>query len=131
MNALIYKNMSDKLDIERHTKAFLKQSFNFLPKFGTFPLHWRIFLFKTYCLSNFGADSWWDLKGCSQAMKTLKITFHKRVKNMLGRFWSSNHEAWISAGMLTFDHLRNSKNFNFAFTIRNSRSASLSSIKGC
>ena len=131
LGIILCHDLSNKLDIERQSKAFLKQSFGFLRKFGTFPLDLKIFLFKTYCLSMFGSDLWSDLKGCSQALKSLKICFHKGVKKMLGiPFRSSNHEACLSADMLTFDHLRHNKIFNFGYLLKNSRSESLRPIKG-
>ena len=84
LGIILCHDLSNKLDIERQSKAFLKQSFGFLRKFGTFPLDLKIFLFKTYCLSMFGSDLWSDLKGCSQALKSLKICFHKGVKKNAG-----------------------------------------------
>ena len=50
---------------------------------------------------------------------------------MLGiPFRSSNHEACLSADMLTFDHLRHNKMFNFGYLLKNSKSESLRPIKG-
>ena len=131
LGVIISDDMSNKLDIERQSKAFLKQSFGFLKKFGSYPIDLKTFLFKAYCLSMFGSELWYELKGCSQTFNALKITFHKGIKKMLGLpFRSSNHDACIAANLLTFDHFRNMKIFNFGFQIKNSRSLSLQPIKG-
>ena len=131
LGIILSDDMSHKLDIERQSKSFLKQSFGFLRKFASYPIDLKIFLFRTYCLSMFGSDLWCDLKGCSQAMNALKISFHKGVKKVLGLpFRSSNHEACIAANMLTFDHFRNNKMFNYGFLIKNSKSLSLRPLRG-
>ena len=131
LGIILSDDMSHKLDIERQSKAFLKQSFGFLRKFASYPIDLKIFLFRTYCLSMFGSELWCDLKGCSQAINALKISFHKGVKKVLGLpFRSSNHEACIAANMLTFDHFRNNKMFNYGFLIKNSKSLSLRPLRG-
>ena len=130
LGIILSTDKCNKLDLERLERAFLRQSFGCLNKFSGYPKNVKIFLFRTYCTSLYGSELWDDLKGCSQAFSSFKINFHKAIKRLIGvSFRSSNHEACISAGMHTLDHIMNFKMFNFGLLIKNSKSPCLKPIQ--
>ena len=119
-----------KKDIERVTKSFLRQSFACMHKFSNFPTHIRLFMFRTYCMSFYGSELWTDSRGCSLALSSLKISFHKSVKRLQNLpFRSSSHEACISAGLFTLEHIINVKKLSFGMLLRNTNSPCIRPIK--
>ena len=130
LGVIIASDFCNKHDIERLERAFLRQSFGCLNKFSNYPQNVKTFLFRTYCTSLYGCELWTQLKGCNQAFNSLKINFHKAVKRLNNvSYRSSNHEACISAGMHTFDHIMSYKMFNFGLLLKNSQSVCLKPIR--
>ena len=90
----------------------------------------RLYMFKTYCLSFYGSELWDNQIGCYKALNSLKIGYHKAVKRLLGLpFKSSSHEACISADLLTLEHLLSVKMLCFGYSVINSHSPCIRSLK--
>jgi hypothetical protein len=81
------------------------------------------FLFKTHCLSFYGAEMWHNKHASLGAFKSAGISFHKAIKRILKiSYRESNHTACELIDCLVFKHFINSKIFSFAFQIVNSKS---------
>ena len=130
LGVILTMSLNNSMDVQRLARAFLRQAFACLHKFGNYPVNIKIFLFRVYCTSLYGSELWTDLKGCSKNFSSLKINFHKFIKRILGLpIRSSNHNACIDAEMMTFEHIRNAKMFHFAFQLKHSKSPCFKRIK--
>ncbi len=82
-----------------------------------------IYLFKSHCLSLFGSELWYNLKGCITTFKSHAINYHKCIKKILGLSWmENNHNICEFANLHTFSHLVNWKMISFAFNLINTKS---------
>jgi hypothetical protein len=122
----ISNNLTNKQDIIKADKAFLKKFHGIFRKFSFAAQDIKLFLFKSHSLDYFGADLWSNLKDSIGAFKHAAINYHKAIKMILKLpFRSSNHDACDIANSLTFEHFINSKIISFGFQILNSKSPCL------
>ena len=130
LGVILQSDLGNRLDIERLERAFLRQAFACLNKYSNFPINVKTFLFKTYCMSLYGCQLWDNLKGCSNNMAAIKVSYHKAIKRILGLpFRSSSHQACVTAGFHTLNHKVNYKMFSFGYQIQKSSSPCIRSIK--
>ena len=130
LGVVLNHNLNNSLDIQRLARGFLRQAFACFHKYGNYPVNIKVFLFRTYCLSLYGSELWFDLKGCSKDLSALGINFHEFVKRMIGvPIRSSNHTACRTGQIPTFDFIRNAIMFNSVFQLKITDSPCISGRK--
>ncbi len=116
-------NLSNKKDIIRVEKSFLKQFYSVFRKFSSSNKDIMSFLFQSHCLSLYGCELQDDLKGSNLQIKSLTVNYHKCVKKIVKQKQSySNHDACEEAGLLILKHLLNLRLVSFAFSLVNTES---------
>jgi hypothetical protein len=126
LGAIISNNLSNKQDIVKCDKAFLKKFNGIYRKFSFATQDIKLYLFKSHCLDYFGSQLWSNQTGSIGAFKRASINYHKAIKMILKlSFRSSNHDACDVANSLTFKHLINTKTISFAFQLVHSGSPCL------
>ena len=112
---LIGFNLCNGLDIDRCCRSFLGQFNSLIRKFNKTDSTVFLHLFKSYCSSFYGIDQWHNyFKGCKKQFKHLKVAYHKSLKKIFHlRYYESNHDVCEKAGLLTFEHLVNSRTYSF------------------
>lgn len=123
------KLCNDK-DILRSQSSFLR-SFNVMyRKFYNVNKDILINLLKSYCLSFYGTELWYNNFKCAQLLKQFSVAYHKSIKRILKiSTHSSNHEACEISDMFTFKHFVNFKKISFMYRILNSRSCCIAKFK--
>ena len=126
LGIIISSNNSVSSDISRVCSSFLKQFYSVYRKFCFTDFNVMLFLFKTHCLSFYGAELWSNVKASSKDFRTLAVAYHKCIKRIRGLpVWESNHKVCEQTGLNTFEHLVNKKIVSFLFSIINNDSPCL------
>ena len=118
LGIIFSSNLRNKLDIEKCELAFLRQFHCLYRKFHfTSPMIFN-FLFKSHCLSFYGAELWDCLYGCSCAFHSLGVNYHKAIKKFMKAPWRrSNHSVCEEADIPIFKHFISAKMITFAFSL--------------
>ena len=107
-------NLDLKADIDRILKSFLGQFNSLYQKFNFLPLNILVYLFKTYCTSFFGINTWFEEKIKVNDLNKIEVAYHKAIKKIVNmRNWESNHTACEKAGLMLFKHLLSERLLNF------------------
>ena len=78
----------------------------------------------------YGIELWDEFQGSKGSLKSLKITYHKCMKWMLGLpRWAGNHDICDTFQSLTLTHRINYEIFKFMFRIMKSGSACIAPFK--
>ena len=126
LGRIISKYLTIKQDIERCERSFWNQFHSIFRKFSFANEEMLGYLFKTRCLSFFGAEMWHDTHASIGAFRSIAISYHKAIKRILKMSYrESNHTACEFMQCLVFKHFVNTKIISFAFQIMNSKSACL------
>lgn len=126
----LFTHLTNKKDVVRVEKAFLRQFYSIFRKFSSVDRDILIFLFKSYCMSFYACELWDSLKYCSSEFKSLCVNYHLAVKMIVKKKWfHSNHAACEEAGLPIFKHFLNSKLISFAFNLKTAKSRCLSPYK--
>lgn len=105
---MLMHNLSNLNDIRRARKSFYISFNSLLRKFNTLDHEGFLILFRSYCLQMYGADLWYDNKGCCSIMKQFGIGYHKAIKKIYGvSTRDSNHIICERANLMTFNHYMN------------------------
>ena len=92
LGIILKRDLRNDSDIVRCSKSFLKQFNAIYRKFYYVNLGGKLFLFKAYCMSFYGCDTWWSTHGCSVRLKEPAISYHKAIKRLHGApYRTSNH----------------------------------------
>ena len=87
------------------------------------------FLFRTYTSSFYAIENW-NFGTSSYPIRKISVAYHKAVKRVSGmNVWQSNHDACKVAGVNTFKHLYAKRRVNFLFSLRDSKSPCLTSLR--
>ncbi len=123
LGIIITDDLCNKSDILRCETSFLRQFYSIYRRFYYADMSVLIYLFKSHCLSLFGCELWYNLKGCITTSKCHAINYHKCIKKILGVSWmENNHDICEFANLHTFRHLVNWKMISFAFNLINTKS---------
>ena len=118
------------LDIKKCCSSFLRQFYSFYRKFKSLDIEILIFLYKSFCMSFYGAELWYCTKGSMVEFQNLEIAYHKTIKRILGfPNWESNHTVCQISGLPIFRHYVNTTIVSFMFHIANSTSPCILPIK--
>ena len=123
-------NLCNNHDIMRSTQSFLRQFNAMFRKFCGLNIGIKIYLFKIYCMSFYGADAWHDLRGCSASIKGLALAYHKAIKRLNGvPYRTSNHDVCDASGLFVFDHYLSTRLLEFLFHIKRNKGSQMSYLK--
>ena len=126
LGIVLTDNLRIKLDIERVEKSFLKQFHCIYRKFYFTNEIMLGFLFKTHCLSFYGAELWHDKSYSLGRFNDFSINYHNAIKQILKLpTYESNHVACESMDWLTCKHFINHKIIAFALQVWKSQSTSV------
>ena len=106
LGVIISDQLTLKLDADRMLNSFLGQFNSFYFKFHFVSSEVLYFLFRTYCTSFYGINTWTEELISNNKIRKISVGFHKAVKrtaNMLP--WDSNHEACQKVDINIFKHL--------------------------
>ena len=121
LGIVLKSNLKNDADIARCTKSFLKQFNCMYRRFYYVNLAGKLFLFRTYCMSFYGCETWYNTYGCSAQLKELAISYHKAIKRLHGiPYRTSNHDICDESNLLTFKHYLSQRLLDFVFRIRRS-----------
>ena len=127
---MIHSNLSNSEDLNKCKRNFLIQLNSLIRKFPKTDPVTFLYLFKSYCFSFYGCELWFSNKWCKLQYDQLKVAYHngvKRIRNL--RYWQSSHMACEDAGVLTFSHLVNLRQYNFIWRMINKPNFYTSLIK--
>ena len=130
LGTIITSDLLLSKDIERCTTSFLKQYHAIFRRFHF--THWHVlkYLFESHCMAFYGSEMWFNLKGSTKQFHDLEIYYHKAIKRMLNLpKTESNHYACEQAGLPILKHFINKKIVTFLFSVVNSKSPCLASLK--
>ena len=123
LGIIFTENLCNKDDILRCELSFLKQFYSIYRRFHFVDRKILTFLFKSHCLSFYGSELWFSLRGCITTFKNLSINFHKCIKKMGNVSWfTNNHDICEEFGLQTFKHFINKKILYFINSLMNSKS---------
>ena len=107
LGVMFDENKTCGADISRCMSAFLGQFNALYYKFHKIcDLHMFSFLFKTYCSSFYGMETWYDIMSISKLYKSIAVAYHKAIKRICGlNKWDGNHLACEKLNVSTFEHL--------------------------
>ena len=126
LGIILSNDLTNKFDIERCERSFLKQFNCIYRKFSFADVGMISYLFQAHCMSFYGSELWYDNDKSLGAFRTVEINYHKAIKRMQNlSYRESNHVACEALNMLTFKHLINKKMISFAFQVLRSRSLCL------
>ena len=82
-------------DIKRCTSRFLSQFHGILYHFNkTSDLEMMSFLFKSYCFSFYGLETWHEATINTAKLKKIAVAYHEAIMRICGlMIWDSNHVA--------------------------------------
>ena len=93
-------------DIDRVLKSFLCQFNSMLGKFSFMKKEVLYFLFKTYCTSFYGMETWIERRIKNAHIRQLAVSYHKAVKRISGlKSWDGNHVACEMVEVNLLQHL--------------------------
>jgi hypothetical protein len=123
LGVVINFNLLNSEDIQRCETSFLKQFYSIFRKFNYAQEAVMLFLFKSHCMSMYGAELWYDIKGSRSFFNSFAINYHKCIKKMIGSPWrESNHVVCERTCLPLFKHFINWKNITLAFNLLNTKS---------
>ena len=126
LGVILTSNLSNKNDITRCTQSFLRQFNAMYRKYGDIRIGIKIYLFKIYCMSFYGCETWHDLSGCLTTLKGLGLAYHKCIKRLHGiSYRTSNHDICDSSNLFVFEHYLSVRFLSFLFRFRRNKNASL------
>ena len=121
---------NNKCDINRALLSFYKQSNVVLRKFYYCNLDVLLFLFKSYCMSWYGCELWWDTKGCKGLIRQCSVAYHNALKKICSvSRMESNHDLCEFLDMFTFNHFLNYRPICFYLSIKNFKSRCIQPLK--
>ena len=127
LGIIFNSRLSSKDDILKSEASFLKQFYCIYRKFKFASQQILIFLFISHCMSLYGTEMWYELKGSHSAFKYHAVNYHRCIKKIINVPWyESNHKICEETGLLLFKHLINWKNLCFICNLLNAKSASIS-----
>ena len=120
------EDFSNDADINRATNSFLRQFNGLYHKFRFLNLDVLSFLFKSYCTSFYGMETWYhNLK--SRSLYGIGVTYHKAVKKVCGlAVYDSNHLACATVGVTIFKHLHAHRLISYVYSLNSSCSPCIS-----
>lgn len=117
---LICDDLSSKPDVIRVRKSFYNNFNSILRKFNTLDVVVLLSLFRTYCLSFYGAEHWSLGRGCHDIIRQFSVGYHKAIKKIFKvSTHESNHAICEQARLMTFKHYLNYIRIMFALRTMN------------
>ena len=116
-------------DISRCATSFLNMFNAIFYKFSFLNVQILSFLVRSYCLSLYGAELWYDYSSI-RLFNKFAVAYHKAVKRVAGMApWHSNHKACDITGLPILRHIIHKKILSLYFSIVHSRSSCLLPLK--
>ena len=125
LGVIMEEDMSLSKDVERVSKALMKQFHSFYAKFSYLSGEMLHYLFKMYTSSFYGVESWFDFSNLRH-FNSLAVAYHMCVKKVAGMMkWDSNHAACDTVGVPIFSHMLAKRLVCCFFRVSNSDSPCL------
>ena len=126
LGVILSEDFSINKDIDRASSSFLKQFNSFYQKFNFLSSDIKNFLFKTYCTSFYGCETWIDEPLNDNKLRKVAVSYHKAVKKVAYMApWQSNHEACEKVKVNIFKHLVTKRMLNHFYSLLGSNNVML------
>ena len=115
---IINNKMNEKDDIRKCKNKFYKEFNILLRKFSYIDSSIFLLLFRSYCLSFYGAEVWLNNKDCKGLLQQFAVGYHKAIKKILGTsYHESNHYVCEVAKLHTFENYINKIRIMFQYRL--------------
>ena len=113
-------------DVDKCNMTFLKQFNSLYHKFSFLNRDAQCFLMKSFCLSFYGAELWYDQFLIKRVVNKISVSYHRAMKRIAGLLtWDSNHLGAEITGLPIFKHFLADRMISFLFSIVFNKSNSL------
>ena len=121
LGVFLNENFDLAPECDRVLRKFLIQFNCLYQKFNFLPTNILSYLFKTYCTSFYGINTWFGGSARVSDMNKVEVAYHKAVKKVARMdIWQSNHEACEKIGVNVFKHLLSRRLLRFYANVVNS-----------